>query len=179
MTYIFHVFPAMPNAGRNLFYKYKVMDKRTGIFRIIDANLNRLREALRVIEEYYRFIDDRPVVCIKLKKVRHSLIEVENAVGKERLLAGRDTTTDCFAGRNRPEECERDGIGSVLSANFKRGQEASRVLEEYAKIEGGTLLSARAKAARFVLYTLEKELSGGKEKKGKRRGRGFPSAKTL
>jgi hypothetical protein len=138
---------------------------KTGIYRIIDANLNRLREALRVIEEYYRFIDNRPVACIRLKKVRHSLIEAENAVGKERLLTGRDTVTDCFAGRNRPEECERDGIDSVLSANFKRGQEASRVLEEYAKIEGGAVLSARAKTARFALYRLEKELSGGKKKK--------------
>jgi len=141
------------------------MDNKTGIYRIIDANLNRLREALRVIEEYYRFIDNRPVVCIRLKKVRHSLIEAENAVGKVRLLAGRNTVTDCFAGRNRPEELERDGIGAVLSANFKRGQEASRVLEEYAKIEGGALLCARAKAARFALYRLEKELSGGKKKK--------------
>jgi hypothetical protein len=76
---------------------------KTGIYRIIDANLNRLREALRVIEEYYRFIDNRPVACIRLKKVRHSLIEAEKAVGKERLLTGRDTVTDCFAGRNRPE----------------------------------------------------------------------------
>jgi thiamine-phosphate pyrophosphorylase len=165
MTYIFHVFPVLLKAGRNSFYIYTVMEKRTGIYRIIDANLNRLREALRVIEEYYRFIDDRPALCVRLKKVRHSLIEAEKAVGKDLLLRERDTVTDCFAGRNRPEERERDGIEAVLSANFKRGQEAGRVLEEYAKIKGGALLCDRAKAARFALYRLEKELSFGKKKK--------------
>ena len=179
MTYIFYDFPALPCAGHYCVYKYGIMEKKTGIYRIIDANLNRLREALRVIEEYYRFIDNRPAACVRLKKVRHSLIEIENAVGRERLLAGRDTVTDCFADRNRPEECERDGIAAVLSANFKRGQEAGRVLEEYAKIKGGALLCARAKAARFALYRLEKELSFGKEKKRERQGRKGPAAKAV
>jgi hypothetical protein len=132
------------------------MGKKNGIFRIIDANLNRLREALRVIEEYYRFIDNRTPVCIRLKKMRHSLIEAETAVGKERLLLGRDTVSDCFAVGNRPEELERKGIGSLLCANFKRGQEAARVIEEYAKIKGGAILCEKAKEARFALYQLEK-----------------------
>jgi thiamine-phosphate pyrophosphorylase len=137
------------------------MNEHKSIYRILDANLNRLREALRVIEEYYRFIDERPDVCIVLKKVRHSLVAVEDAIGKELLLAGRDTVTDCFAKGNRPEELERDGLAALLAANFKRGQEAARVLEEYAKIQGGVVLCEKAKAARFALYRLEKDLLGG------------------
>jgi thiamine-phosphate pyrophosphorylase len=154
-----------------IYTSYIVMEKKTGIYRIIDANLNRLREALRVIEEYYRFIDNRPAICVKLKKVRHSLIEAEKAVGKERLLSERDTVTDCFAGGSRPEERKRQDSAALLAANFKRGQEAGRVLEEYAKIQGGAIVSDRAKAARFALYELEKDLLSGKKKARERRGR--------
>jgi thiamine-phosphate pyrophosphorylase len=136
------------------------------IYRILDANLNRLREALRVIEEYYRFIDERPVVCVELKKARHTLIEMEAKLGREALLGHRDTDGDCFAGETRPEERARAGLAGLLAANFKRGQEACRVIEEYAKVAVGesdsTSVAESAKAARFTLYKFEKELLGGK-----------------
>jgi len=142
--------------------------EKSSIYRVLDANLNRLREALRVIEEYYRFIDERPEVCDRLKKLRHALIEIETAAGRSRLLADRDVAGDCFASVNRPEELDRTTLDELLAANFRRGQEACRVIEEYAKIEGGAGLSEQAKTVRFVLYTLEKELLGGeREKEGR------------
>ena len=145
-------------------------DKRK-IFRILDANFNRLREALRVIEEYYRFIEERPGVCGRLKKLRHAFGAVEEAYARKDLLAGRDTDHDCFAERNRPEELDRGGgVGALVAANFKRAEEACRVIEEYAKVSGGPSLSERAKAVRFRLYACEKELCGG-EGKGKTRKR--------
>jgi thiamine-phosphate pyrophosphorylase len=148
-----------------------VADKRK-IFRVLDANLNRLREALRVIEEYYRFIDGRPAVCRRLKKLRHGVADVEAALGREPLLDNRDTGSDCFAGRNRPEECDRRaGVSALLAANFRRGQEAGRVIEEYAKIAGGDGLSEKAKKIRFTLYAFEKELLSGKGEKRARQGR--------
>jgi hypothetical protein len=141
-----------------------VTDKRK-IYRVLDANLNRLREALRVIEEYYRFIDERPAACRKLKKLRHTLAGIEGALGRRALLDNRDTAGDCFADRNRPEELGRRGLGALLAANFKRGQEACRVIEEYAKVIGGKGLSEKAKRARFALYAFEKELFGGTREK--------------
>jgi thiamine-phosphate pyrophosphorylase len=44
----------------------------------------------------------------------------------------------------------------VLGGNFKRAQEAARVIEEYAKISPAVHLSEKAKAVRFTLYDLEK-----------------------
>jgi hypothetical protein len=152
-----------------------VLIKNRRIFRVLDANLNRLREALRVIEEYYRFIDERPAVCRGLKRLRHLLVAIERRLGRRELLANRDTAHDCFAGRNRPEELDRTGLDELLAANFKRGQEACRVLEEYAKVIAAAPLSEMAKAARFALYTFEKDLLCGKGKKktkGKRKARG-------
>ena len=131
---------------------------------------------MRVIEEHYRFIDKRPGVCDALKKARHSLIAIETLLGREALLRHRDTDTDCFAGGNRPEELERQGLGGLLAANFKRGQEACRVIEEYAKVAlcecDAASVAESAKAARFTLYKFEKKLLGGKRNgTGKKRKR--------
>jgi thiamine-phosphate pyrophosphorylase len=127
------------------------------IHRILDANFNRLREALRVVEEYYRFILEDESACVKLKAMRHSLSDMERAVGQNSLLDGRDTDSDCFASTSRPEEMVRSNAETVLRANFKRAQEACRVIEEYAKLPTETeAVSRQAKEIRFSLYAMEK-----------------------
>jgi thiamine-phosphate pyrophosphorylase len=131
-------------------------EDQKAVFRILDANLNRLREALRVIEEYFRFIASQETVTVQLKQVRHSLEEFEKNFGPSRLLASRDTGSDPFANVNRPEEMDRSSARQIVSGNFKRAQEASRVLEEYTKIIDPAFLSQKAKTIRFTLYTLEK-----------------------
>ena len=155
------------------YFEKSLLSKKQQIYRVLDANLNRLREALRVIEEYYRFIDEQPAICRRLKKLRHALVDMEGACGRGELLDNRDTAGDCFADRNRPEEINRpSGLSALLAANFKRGQEACRVIEEYAKVIGGAGLSEKAKTARFALYAFEKELFGGtREKRTQKRRR--------
>lgn len=128
----------------------------TAVYRILDANLNRLREALRVIEEYFRFFLSDETVSIALKKLRHSLEEIEQGAGAKRLLSSRDCGADPFANVNRPEELGRRMPREVACGNFKRGQEAARVLEEYLKITPAPHLSEKAKVIRFSLYDLEK-----------------------
>lgn len=130
------------------------------VFRILDANCNRLREALRVIEEYFRFIQNLEEPSVVLKTMRHKLITIESDLGSGRLLDARDTATDCFSEGNRPEELHRDGIGSILAANFKRAQEAARVIEEYAKLTDAQASSSVAKEIRFSLYSLEHRYAG-------------------
>jgi hypothetical protein len=128
------------------------------VFRLIDANLNRLREALRVIEEHVRFVSPSPPLCIELKKMRHSLEDVESSFGRLDLLRNRDTHTDPFADKNRPEELRRESYADVLIANFKRAEEAARVIEEYSKITARPECSETAKTIRFALYSCEKSV---------------------
>ncbi len=52
-----------------------------GVLRILDANLNRAREGLRVIEEYLRFICEDPRGSWKLKLWRLTLREIVEALG--------------------------------------------------------------------------------------------------
>jgi thiamine-phosphate pyrophosphorylase len=131
-------------------------DSQKAVFRVIDANLNRLREALRVIEEYFRFFLMDETITVVLKKLRHSLEEIERGTGLDILLSARDTAGDPLANVNRPEELGRTSPELVVCGNFKRGQEAARVLEEYLKITIAPHLSEKAKTLRFSLYDLEK-----------------------
>lgn len=133
------------------------MDQKQ-IYRVLDANCNRLREAFRIIEEYFRFIQNDEQISVSLKLMRHSLIDIEATLGHTALLDARETETDCFASKNRPEEMVRSSGKDIVIAGFKRAQEAARVIEEYIKITDATEWSERAKVIRFSLYNLEKQL---------------------
>ena len=130
----------------------------SSVLRILDANLNRLREALRVIEEHFRFISTHEQFAAELKLLRHRCADIEQAIGRNRLLQSRDTDTDPFAGEMRCEEMGRETTGDVLAANSKRAQEAARVIEEYAKADYPQA-AQRAKSMRFSLYKFEKNLT--------------------
>ncbi len=129
-----------------------------GIYRVLDANLNRLREGVRVLEEYFRFVVDNPAVATRYKELRHHLQEVEAALDSEQLLAGRDSESDPFASGMVAKEGQRESMTALLVANMRRAQEAARVIEEYSKLlSGGVAAAEGAKQIRFALYTLEKE----------------------
>ena len=114
-----------------------------------------------MIEEYHRFIVNNEAASVELKQLRHELMEIEGTLGPRLLLEHRDSANDCFADAVRPEEMRRDGAGGLLAANYKRAQEAARVIEEYAKIIDETETSEQAKKLRFSLYRMEQRFNGG------------------
>lgn len=121
------------------------------IFRVIDANLNRLKEGIRVIEDIARYSHNNKKVASKLKQLRHK----SNIDDLQNLLASRDSINDVL----RPtisSEMDRNGLKSIIVANYKRAQESSRVLEEMYKIIDPAL-SETFKQIRYELYTLEKD----------------------
>jgi hypothetical protein len=121
------------------------------LLRVVDANLNRLKEGIRVIEDIARYVHNDKDLASSLKKLRH-LCRIEPL---EALLASRDSINDVL----RPtmqSEMNRTDLRSILIANYKRGQESSRVLEELYKIVEPDM-SERFKQIRYELYTLEKE----------------------
>ena len=128
------------------------------VLRVVDANLNRLREALRVVEEYARFLTGDDQLAVRLKEMRHSVRRIEELAGQGQLLCSRDTGSDPLAEGTRPEELDRGGVSGVVRANLKRGQEAARVLEEYTKVTDLPAAADTAKAIRFGLYEVEKQI---------------------
>lgn len=127
------------------------------LYRIADANLNRAREGLRVLEEVARFILEDARLTGALKDMRHRLSRVAYDTGTaSALINSRDAENDVGASSWTPREKERGSICDLVAANFKRVQEAARVLEEFGKVLG--LPAQEVKVLRFELYTLEKQM---------------------
>ena len=118
--------------------------------RIIDANLNRASEALRVLEEITRFILEDKDLSEELKIMRHTINHVQNT-DYAALLMARDTEGDIGAGIENPDK--RSGCETIFKANIKRLQQALRVLAEYSPENFGMLEDLRYKS-----YTLEKNM---------------------
>jgi len=133
------------------------MNKKN-IYRILDANLNRAREGIRVTEEVARLYFDDAKLSAGLKRLRHELTKVaKRNFDQEKLLFFRDSEKDVGADSMGTLEKRRADINSVIQANLRRSQEATRVLEEFGKLISPD--SARSfKRIRFRLYTLEQEI---------------------
>jgi len=124
--------------------------------RLIDANLNRLREGIRVIEDIFRFILDDKTNATKLKNLRHKA----RLPNYNKLLQNRDIINDVLKTTTK-SELQRENLNSILIANFKRAQESARVVEEFTKLN--TKLNFKEyskifKHIRYELYDLEKKL---------------------
>ena len=122
------------------------------LFRVIDANINRLKEGVRVVEDIMRYRDNNKQLSSQLKNLRHKakIQEIEE------LLLHRDSINDVLRPTTK-SELNRTDVKSIIVANFKRAQESSRVLEELFKLHNNEY-SENFKYIRYELYNLEKEI---------------------
>ena len=123
-------------------------DKR--VARLIDANLDRAREGLRVIEDWCRFGLDRQDLVIPLKDWRQQLGQLHADCYRQ----ARSTATDPAAGLSHPAQQTRTDSTQVLKANASRVQEALRVVEEFARTVDADLARTAA-SVRYGLYDHE------------------------
>ena len=125
------------------------------VYRILDANANRAREALRVAEEAARFALERPDLAEALKRLRHDLRAALARLDPKAMLAARDTAGDVGTAISTASEASRAGTFDVARAAFKRLTEALRAIEEYGKvIDAG--VAAAVEKLRYRAYDLEK-----------------------
>ena len=124
------------------------------IWRLIDANANRAREGLRVIEDTARFILERKDASAALRRMRHDLDELVRAQ-YSKLLKYRAVETD--PGRKNASKPHKTGIPALVAANFKRCEEAFRVLEEYGRVLAPGAVQ-KVQTLRYKVYQWEKRL---------------------
>ena len=124
------------------------------VLRILDANLNRAREALRVIEDYARFACDDADAAERVKHARHGLRRIVEAIGPDELLAARDILNDVGRDVKTAGEMRRGSADDVVRASFARLTEATRVLGEYSKLIAPEAAEA-AEKLRYRAYELE------------------------
>jgi len=125
------------------------------VCRILDANLDRAREGLRIVEEWCRFGLNSTELAAECKQLRQEIAKWHTPD----LRAFRDTLGDVGTELTHPQEQSRANIGQLLQANLCRIQEALRVLEEYGKLYHSDMGSV-FKQMRYRAYMLETNLLG-------------------
>jgi thiamine-phosphate pyrophosphorylase len=139
------------------------MKDKKKIYRILDANLNRAREGLRVVEEVARLYRQDKKLSKSLKNLRHRITKTSQKYFDQKLLLKyRDSQKDIGAKGMGFYEGKRKDVGTIVQANLRRAEEALRVLEEFGKIIDKNS-AEDFKKLRFRLYTLEKEILGSLE----------------
>ncbi len=127
------------------------------LLRLIDANANRAREALRVLEDFARFVLNDKALCCDLKSIRHDLRHALGALLPHALLC-RDTAGDVGTANKTPAELARADLSDIVTAAGKRLGEALRAIEEYAKVVGPDV-SPLIESLRYRFYDLETRLA--------------------
>lgn len=125
--------------------------------RLIDANANRAREAMRVMEDAARFLLDDAELSAAFKQLRHVLAEALSNC--DDWILSRDTPEDVGTLISTDSEGLRQDERAVVIAAGKRLSEALRTMEEYAKTYSDVLLKAKTiEQIRYRGYELERQL---------------------
>lgn len=131
------------------------------VVRVMDANVNRAAEGLRVVEDLARFRYSHPTLPGRIKELRH---QVRAILESTMLISAREVQTDpgkeaSFGYKDLPDGAiipdERSSELELIHANFKRVQEALRSLEESSKMEVGYGVGKSFERLRFQSYQLE------------------------
>ena len=128
------------------------------VYRIIDANFNRSREAIRVIEEFCRFALNSGPLTERAKQIRHELSSVIGRLNAGRLISSRDTLGDVGVGKTVDEQLVRGELRDCFTAGCKRLTEALRVLAEMTQTQDRSVAETIEKL-RYAAYTLEKDIA--------------------
>jgi thiamine-phosphate pyrophosphorylase len=124
------------------------------VFRLLDANANRAREALRVMEDYARFVLDDGTTAAALKQIRHDLTALVPADA----IYFRDTPGDVGTTNKTEAELVRQDLAAVVTAAGKRLGEALRAIEEFLKTTRPAE-AAKVEAIRYRSYGIEQTLA--------------------
>ena len=131
------------------------------MLRLVDANLDRLGEGLRVLEDVSRFLLNDAVLSKRLKTLRHTLVKDFGPLEQE-LLSARRVVEDVGAPTTKRAALQHQGMPALVMANSRRVQESLRVLEEFSRLSDGPLAGKAGsfEKARFEAYDLEQQLVG-------------------
>jgi thiamine-phosphate pyrophosphorylase len=128
------------------------------VYRILDANFNRAREALRVMEEYCRFVLNDGILSGRAKQLRHQLSRIVSGLDAMTMLCSRDSQMDAGKELRVQGQMRRVTLEDCFTASCKRTSEALRMLAEAGQTID-TMLYDSFEKLRFEAYTLEKDIA--------------------
>jgi len=127
------------------------------VYRIIDANFNRAREAIRVVEDFCRFALNSGSLTERAKQLRHELSAAIDKLDAGRLISSRDTPGDVGIEKTVDKQLRRTDLHSSFTAGCKRLTEALRTLAEMTQTVNRPVAGTIEKL-RYAAYTLEKDI---------------------
>lgn len=127
------------------------------VLRLLDANANRTREGLRVVEDYARFVLDSKDLSSSIKTLRHDLSAILRPLLPDAILH-RDTPGDVGTGNKTQAELRREDVAEVITAAGKRVGEGLRAIEEYLKTVAPADAS-HVEQLRYRFYDIEQRLA--------------------
>lgn len=123
-------------------------------YRIIDANLNRVSEGIRVLEDIARFSNNNRIISEKLRNLRH---RARKSFYCKELIISRDSSSDVgFEISAKSTLDNKSSKQELINANFKRVQEGFRSIEENLKVLGFYKEPKLYEELRYSSYELEK-----------------------
>jgi len=131
------------------------ISQKNNYYRIIDANLNRVKEGLRVCEEITRFILDNHKFTAFFKKLRHQVDTVSRKVSSVSALLSQRKSDGDVGRHNCCGELKRNNCKDIFWANIQRVKESLRVLEEFSKLADSQAAKG-FKQLRYKVYEIEK-----------------------
>ncbi|MGE5558550.1 MAG: thiamine phosphate synthase [Bacillota bacterium] len=140
-----------------------------GLWRVVDAELNRAAEGLRVLEDLARFVWEDEGLTSRLKIMRLHIARLGERF-RDQLMENRAPDEDL--GLPISQHLRRDDRGDirdVVLANFKRIQEGLRSLEEHLKVLGFYETAKECEMFRFEAYAAEKAVYLNRLSSGRRR----------
>ncbi len=148
---------AKSESSRLDFDRRSTIDDRRVFYRVLDANLNRAREGIRVCEEVARFVLEDSRLTARCQRIRYGLTKAAKTLPGRELLRARDSLRDVGRPALRGKAASHDGYRELVFANAKRTEEALRVLEEFTRLQVPRVSRAFG-SLRFRVYSLEQDL---------------------
>ncbi len=128
------------------------------LLRIIDANANRAREAMRVLEDAARFALDDATLARRAKLLRHDLRQTMDRLPAHlHIERHRDTPGDVGTAISANAERQRADLPQVAIAAGKRLSESLRCLEEFGKTID-PMFAEQIEQLRYRGYDVESDL---------------------
>ncbi|MBY0112217.1 MAG: thiamine phosphate synthase [Phycisphaerales bacterium] len=132
----------------------------SAILRVIDANANRAREGLRVLEDLARLRLSHAALSSTLKQLRHDITLAlgQLPVDRGQILAWRDAANDVGTSISTASEGKRESELALAAAASSRLTESLRVLEESAKVLGASAVAGAIEQIRYRSYDATKQV---------------------
>jgi thiamine-phosphate pyrophosphorylase len=124
--------------------------------RIIDVNLNRLDESLKIIEDIARFHLESGNLLSRTRKIRRVFLDLKRSLPMEAIIGARQSHLDLGRKAEFDSRTKKSTTATILS-NLTRAREAARTIEETLKTID-TRLSSRMKEIRFQIYDIERDM---------------------